>query len=72
MPEYPESHTYQRSAGACVLYLNTEPKHSQYYDCPITLVMTFKITHLNEVHPFGTPVHLAFLSHQHQQALRSS
>jgi hypothetical protein len=29
IPEHPESHTAERSVGACVLCLNTEPKHSQ-------------------------------------------
>jgi hypothetical protein len=33
------------SAGACVLCLNTEPKHSQHYDCPTILVMKNKVHH---------------------------
>jgi hypothetical protein len=48
--KYSESHSAHRSAGVYVLCLNTEPKHSYYYDCPITSNDMINITRLNEVH----------------------
>jgi hypothetical protein len=40
MPMYSESHIAQRSDDACVLCNSAEHEYSQYYGCPITLVMT--------------------------------